>query len=485
MNIVKRQHEEKREQDMIDTIIIGMGIIGTAVARELTRYRLNILCLEKGNDFAMGATKANSGIVHGGYDALPGTQKAKFNVEGNRLYDTWSEELEFPFQRNGALVLYHRQEQLDDLLALKARGEENGVKGLEVVGKEKVHELEPNLSSEVLGGLWVQNSGITCPYEFCIACGENAQKNGARIQWNTEVVDIEQIPGGYQVVTSQGTYQAKTLVNAAGLFSDEINNMVCDQKRKIIPRKGEYLLMDRDAGAYFHRTLFNLPTNMGKGVLISPTVDGNLFLGPTSTDVESKEDTSVSQAGMEEILAKAKANWNYPKGRFITQFAGLRAHLQSDDFVVEQSQEGFFNAVGIESPGLSSAPAIGTYLAGEIAQLLHAEEKQDFDPHRPRIRRFREMSDLERQEAIRQNPLYAHVICRCEQVTEAEVVEAIERGAVSLDGVKRRTRAGMGKCQRGFCGPEILRIIARERQVDLQDVLQDGQGSQILTGRIQ
>lgn len=468
-----------------DVAVIGAGIIGAATARELMRYDLSVVILEKANDVSCGVTKANSGIVHAGHDALPGTNKAFHNVRGNALYDIWSKELDFPFRRNGSFVLFHDDKEKEQAKKLYERGAQNGVAEMELIGYEKVHELEPNLKTTVRGALWLKTGGITCPFEFAIAACENAVKNGAVIRTSTKAEAIERRGDGFDIATSKGHIRSRAIVNAAGLFADDINNMISEKKLRIIPRRGQYMLMDNAAGAFFARTLFNVPGRMGKGVLISPTVDGNLFLGPTAEDIDDKEDTSTTPEGMRYIEEQARLNWDYPDGRWISQFAGLRPHLsEGNDFIIGETEPGFFNACGIESPGLTAAPSIGETLSKEVAAYLNAGRNAGFDPIRKAIPRFRTMTEKQRKKAIADDIRYSHVLCRCEQVTEAEVVDAVRRGARTLDAVKRRTRAGMGKCQRGFCGPEALAIIARELGVDKSMVLQGEEGTEILTGRI-
>lgn len=474
---------------MVDVAIIGLGITGAACARELSRYHLRVLGLEAQNDFAAGATRANSGIVHAGYDAKPGTNKAKYNVRGNALYPLWAKELEFPFIQNGSLIVCHDDGDLPGLQALYDRGVQNGVPDMELLDENALHSLEPNLSPACRGALYAKTGGITCPYEFCIACGENARENGAEFIFNAPVTQIRREDGGFAITAGEKIYRARTILNAAGLYSDAIHNLLSRVPYRIQPRRGEYQLMDNAAGAFFTRTIFTLPTPMGKGVLISPTVDGNLYLGPTSLDSTDKEDTSTTAEGRAFILKKAAESWdNFPKNRFITGFTGLRAHLieGGDDFIVGPAPDvpGLFDAVGIESPGLTSAPAIAEDLSRQIAAYCGAKKKDNFQPHRPAIRSFRTMTNEQRRQAIAENPLYGHIICRCEQVSEAEVLEAIRRGARTVDGVKRRTRAGMGKCQGGFCGPVILEILARELGCDPTEILKDAPGSNILVGPI-
>ncbi|MBQ9942514.1 MAG: NAD(P)/FAD-dependent oxidoreductase [Christensenellaceae bacterium] len=472
---------------MHDCIIIGLGIVGAACARELARYDISILALEAGSDMATGATRANSGIVHAGYDAKPGTKKAYYNVKGNALYDRWAKELDFPFIRNGSLIVAHSDDDLPALEELKERGEKNGVEQLRILDYEELHALEPNLSQNCRMALLAGTGGITSPYEFCFACGENAAKNGVQLRFNSAVTAIRKTPEGFTVTAGGEEFTCRAIVNAAGLYSDDIHNMLCPGKLTIHPRRGEYRLMDSAAGSYFTRTVFTLPTKMGKGILISPTVDGNLYLGPTAVDSDDKTDRSTTASGMDEILMGAQKSWSeLPKNRFITGFTGLRAHIDSGDVVIGAAEDvpGLFDAAGVESPGLTAAPAIAADMALWVADYLKAQKKADFDPIRKAIPCLRTMNDEQKRQAIAADPRFAHIICRCEQVSEAEIVMAIERGATTVDGVKRRTRSGMGKCQGGFCGPSVTAILARELGIDPTRVEKDQPGSYILSGRI-
>ena len=473
---------------MKDVIIIGGGIIGCAVARELSRFETNITLLEKCGDVSQGTTKANSGIVHAGFDAKPNTAKAKFNLLGNVMFDKLSKDLDFPFKRNGALVLCFDEKETDGLKELYDRGVANGVGGLEILTKEQVKEMEPNVSDGVVGALYAKTSGIVSPYEMCIAYAENAAVNGCEFVFGKDVCSIAKEGEKWQVRTKDGaSYTADMVVNCAGVHADDINNMACEDKIKITARKGEYMLYDKSCVGLAQRTIFQMPSKMGKGVLVAPTTHGNIITGPTAWDVENKESVRTSFDGLAEVYAKSLISVpSLPKRNVITQFCGLRAHSEGGDFIVGQSkQKGFYNVAGIESPGLTSAPAIGVYVAYDIAKLLGLEKKERFEEKRKGIPHFATMTDEERDELIKTNPLYGKIICKCEVVTEGEIVDSIRRpiGAKDVDGVKLRTRAGMGKCQSGFCMEKVMEILARERGVAFEDI-EKCDGGKIVFGKV-
>ncbi|MCM1289702.1 MAG: NAD(P)/FAD-dependent oxidoreductase [Corallococcus sp.] len=474
---------------MRDIIVIGGGICGCAIARELSRYKADVLLLERGNDVSVGTTKANSGIVHGGHDAKPGTKKAYYNVLGNAMFDDLARELEFPFRRNGSLVLCFDESEKAGLTELYGRGLQNGVKGLHIVeGNAAIKEMEPYVSDKAVAALVVPSGGIVSPYEMAIAYAENAAENGVEFRFLSEVNGVKQIDGGFEVTCSDGSvHQSKVIVNCAGDYADDINNMVCKEKLHITARKGDYVLMDKNCGCLADRTLFQLPTKMGKGVLVTPTTHGNILVGPTAADVEDKDDVNTVAERLNEAFDKALVTVpSLSRRDIITQFAGLRAHLDSDDFEVgESSVDNFFNVAGIESPGLTCAPAIAADVAAQAAAKLNLPQNIHFNAHRKAIPQFSKLSDAERQKLIEQNPLYGKIVCRCETVTEGEIVDAIRRpvGAKDLDGVKRRVRAGMGRCQAGFCTPRIMEILARELGCDLQDVTKSGGNSNVVVGR--
>lgn len=475
---------------MKDVIIIGGGVVGCSVARELSRFDADILLLERGNDVSVGTSKANSGIVHGGYDAKPGTLKAKFNVAGNAMFDALASELDFPFKRNGSMVLCFDKADIGKLLELKEQGVKNGVQGLYVLeGYEAVKAMEPYVSENVVAALVVPNGGIVSPYEMTIAYAENAAANGVEFRFGSEVTAIDKIDGGLQVTCADGfTAQAKYVVNAAGVYADVINNMISPDKMHITARKGDYELLDKTCGYMASHTLFQMPTKMGKGVLVTPTCHGNILVGPTATDVTDKDDVATTPEELASAFDRAILTMpSLNRRNIITQFSGLRAHLDTDDFVIGESSavKGLYNVAGIESPGLSSAPAIAVHVAEEIAQKLSLGKNANFVAERKGIPHFATLSDEERQKLVAENPLYGRIVCRCETVTEGEIVEAIRRkpGAVDMDGVKRRTRQGMGRCQAGFCTPRVMEILSRELCVPMTEVTKRGGNSQFVIGR--
>lgn len=475
---------------MKDVIIIGGGVVGCSVARELSRFDADILLLERGNDVSVGTSKANSGIVHGGYDAKPGTLKAKFNVAGNAMFDALARELDFPFKRNGSMVLCFDKADIGKLLELKEQGVKNGVQGLYVLeGYEAVKAMEPYVSENVVAALVVPNGGIVSPYEMTIAYAENAATNGVEFRFGSEVTAIDRIDGGLQVTCADGfTAQAKYVVNAAGVYADVINNMISPDKMHIMARKGDYELLDKTCGYMASHTLFQMPTKMGKGVLVTPTCHGNILVGPTATDVTDKDDVATTPEELASAFDRALITMSSLNRRnIITQFSGLRAHLDTDDFVIGESAavKGLYNVAGIESPGLSSVPAIAVHVAEEIAQKLSLGKNTNFVAERKGIPHFATLSDEERQKLVAENPLYGRIVCRCETVTEGEIVEAIRRkpGAVDMDGVKRRTRQGMGRCQAGFCTPRVMEILSRELGVPMTEVTKRGGNSQFVIGR--
>lgn len=472
---------------MYDVIIIGAGVSGCAAARELSAYKRRTAVLEKASDICEGTSKANSGIVHAGYDAKPGSQKAALNLRGNALMESLSRKLDFPFRRNGSLVLCFEETDREKLQELLERGKENGVEGLRIVEKEELAVLEPNLSDEVIAALYAPTGGIVCPFGLTIALAENACVNGVEFHLDTEVRKIDKVEEGYRLETTKGVFFGRVIVNAAGVHADVIHNMVSAHKLHITPRKGEYCLFDKTAGGYVTHTVFQLPTKYGKGVLVTPTVHGNLLAGPTAEDIEDREGVNTTASGLEDVLEKGGMSVrNLPAGKIITSFAGLRAHEDGNDFIIEEVKDarGFIDVAGIESPGLTSAPAIGEYVAGMVQEILPAEKKEDFIEERKGIPGMAEADDEERKRLIRENPAYANVICRCELVTEGEILEAIHRplGATTLDGIKRRTRAGMGRCQSGFCSPKVVEILARELGKDIGEITKAGGDSGFLAG---
>lgn len=471
-----------------DAAIIGGGVTGCAIARELSRYDLSICVIEREEDVCSGTSKANSAIVHAGYDAVPGSNKAIFNVEGNRIMDELSKELDFSFKRNGSFVLCFSEDDRAALNALYEKGVTNGVPNLTILTGDEVRAMEPNVTDEVVAALYAPTGGIVCPFGLTIALAENACDNGVEFLFNTEVKEIRKRENGYDLKTENETIHAAYVINAAGVYADVFHNMVSEEKIHITPRKGDYCLLDKEAGTHVAHTIFQLPGKMGKGILVTPTVHGNLLVGPTAINVDDREFTRTTAKELSDIMEKAA--WsvkNVPFRQVITSFSGLRAHEDSDDFIIGEvpDAECFFDAAGIESPGLTSAPAIGIHVAELVARKAGASRKESFHGTRKGILDPQKLSLSERAQLIREDPRYGTIICRCEEVSEGEIVDAITRtlGAVSLDGIKRRVRAGMGRCQAGFCAPRTMEILARETNRDMEDICKNRAGSNILTGR--
>ena len=474
---------------MYDVIIVGAGIAGACVARELSRYKLKVLLLEKDNDVACGTTKANSAIIHGGYDPKPGSLKAKFNVEGNPMFDKISEELSVPFKRTGSMVAAFTEDELKTVKELCARGEENGVTGLRILSAQETKEMEPNLNDDVKGALYAPSCGIICPFILTYAMVENAMDNGVELQVNQKVTAIRKDEDFFRVVTESGEFRSKYVVNCAGVYADEIYAMVTDDPGfKITPRRGQYYVLDKTAGSFVSMPVFQTPTKMGKGILVLPTVHGNLLVGPDSEDIDDKENLDTEKKRLDYIWeASQKTSTKIPFRSTINSFTGLRASADTGDFIIGESDrvKGFINVAGFESPGLTASPAVALHVVDIIRGLNGGlEEKVDYNPRRRPVTWFNELSDEEKKEVIEKNPAYGRVICRCEMITEGEIVDAIHRscGATTLDGAKRRARPGMGRCQGGFCSPRVIEILARELNIDALDVVKESKNSKILTG---
>ncbi len=485
----KKQKITKKEgrQMKYDIAIIGAGVVGGMVARTLAKYDLKVCILEKENDVAMGATKANSAIVHAGFDAKEGSLKAKLNVRGSELMPEVTKELGVKYKNNESLVVAFEDERAE-VESIYERGVRNGVKGLRIVEKEELQKLEPNINPDLACALLAPTGAIVCPYELAIAAVGNAMDNGAELKLNFSVEKIEKNNGAYIITSADGeSVETKVVINSAGVYSDRIAAMTGDNDFSVHPRRGEYMLLDKECGAYTQRTIFHTPTKMGKGILVSPTVDGNLLLGPTATDIEDKEDTTTTAEGFATIFDKASDNVaKIPFNKVITSFCGLRSVGSTGDFIIKH-RDNVITLAGIESPGLSSAPAIAEYVESMLKEEMgmKAEVKKDYNPIRKPAHYFHEMSLEEKNEVIRKDPRYGKIVCRCEGITEGEIVEAIHTnpGATDIDGVKRRTRSGMGRCQGGFCSPMVVELIAREKNMAFEDVTKFGKGSVINYGK--
>ena len=467
-----------------DVVIVGGGITGTAIARELARYELKVILLEKEPDIGVGTTKANSAILHAGFDAHPGSLKAAMNVRGNLLYHQIADELGLDVKWTGSLVVAVNEDEMNVLDELLQRGRENGVPDLAIISRDKLLAKEPNLSREALGALWAPSAGIFLPFGAALAFAQNAVRNGVEIVTECPVTaivaDKGQVTG---VKTPQGLIQTDYVINATGVHADDISRLAGDKSFSIKARKGEYILFDKKVSSLIHNVLFPTPTKVSKGILVCPTVHGNIFIGPNAQDTGDKEDVATTPAGLEEIINGARRLVpKLPLGSAITQFSGLRPAADNDDFVICQSGavHGFIQAAGIQSPGLTSAPAIAERVAGLLRDAgLNLKAKAKFDPVNSKRIPFRDLPYAEKEKLIAQNPLYGRVICRCETVTEAEIVGVIHEscGAKTLDAVKRRTRAGMGRCQGGFCGPRVTAILARELEIPVTAVRKDATDS--------
>lgn len=472
---------------MYDVLIIGAGVIGGMVARTLAKYDLKICILEKENDVAMGATKANSAIVHAGFDAKEGSLKARLNIKGSAMMESVCKELGVKYKNNGSLVIGFNDDDRATIEELKKRGDKGGVPALRVLEKDELLTLEPNLSRNVTCALYAPSGAIVCPYELTVAAIGNAMDNGAELICNFPVTDIEKIDGGFMVKSGEKSVSSRYVINCAGLFSDKIAAMVGDESFSVHPRRGEYILLDKECGGILNHTVFRTPSKMGKGILVSPTVDGNLLLGPTSVDIEDKDDKTTTAEGFQKIIKEANENVNgLDIRKTITSFCGLRAVGSTGDFIINSPVPHFINAAGIESPGLSASPAIAMYIESLLRESgLILNEKSDYEPTRPAMHRFREASIQEKNEIIKKDRAYGKIVCRCETVTEGEILEAIRRNPKprDLDGVKRRTRAQMGRCQGGFCGPYIVELLAREQNIPFEDVTKSGGNSYVNLGK--
>lgn len=474
-----------------DVVVAGAGVIGSMTARELTKYKLSLCVLEKDNDVACGASKANSGIVHGGFDPEPDTLKAKLNVEGvEKLFST-AKMLNVPIKRNGSLVCAFGADEDKVVKELYNRGIKNGVKGMEIISGDEARKLEPELSGEITSVLSVSSAGIVCPYEMTIASMGNSMDNGAQLKLNFEIAGISKQDGIFVIKSSDGeVVKAKYLVNCAGGFSDKISRMAGDDSFEIIPRAGEYLLLDKTEGMRVSHTIFQVPSKEGKGILVSPTVDGNLLTGPTACVVENPESKQTTQNGIDTVIklaAKSVPSVNFRS--VITSFSGVRSSEKNGDFIIKASEktENLINVAAIDSPGLSSCVAIAEYAVDILKKVgLELKENPDFNGSRENPHLFREMKDEEKDKYIKEHPEYGKIVCRCETVSEGEIRAAIKRNppAHDIDGVKRRTRSGMGRCQGGFCGPYVMKLIAEENKTAKENVTKNGKNSEMVIGKI-
>ena len=472
-----------------DVVVIGAGITGIAIARELSKYSINTVVVEKRRDVAFGPpTKANTGIIHAGYDDKPGTVKAQLCVKGNVLWRKIAEELGAPFKEIGALVVALREEEVPTLEELKKRGEVNGVKSLEVIyDRERLFQMEPNLSRETVAALYAPSAAVTSPYESAMIMAENALKNGVRLLLETEVTGILGGSEVRRVITSKGLIETSFVVNAAGLEADKVSAMMGIDGFSILPRKGEYYLFDKKLKGSVKHVLFPVPNPVSKGIVVTPTVDENILIGPNANEVNDKNDLTTTWEGLDEVLDGALAlvpMLAEKKDKIITNFCGLRPEADTGDFIIKAYPEtkGFVNVAGIKSPGLTAAPAVAQTVVSLLRESgLNLREKSDFNPRgRSYESPIRELEADKIRALITQDHRYGRVVCRCEHVSEGDVVDAIKRGATTVDGVKLRTRAGMGRCQGGFCTHHVIKLLSRELDIPVEEVTKRGKGSEIL-----
>ena len=468
---------------MKEVVIIGAGVVGCSIARELSKYKLDICLVDKNSDIAEGISKGNSGIVHAGYNEKEGTLKAELNIQGNLLFDNLANKLDFPFKRNGALILAFSKDEMKRVNELKENGDKLGVPGLEVLGKEQVLSLEPNINNNVLGALHAKSSAIVSPYEMTIALGENAVENGVEFKLGHKVKDIIKEENSYKIeFEDKKSIEAKIIINASGLYGAYLSNLINKEKYEIKPVKGEYCLFDKVSGAICNKTLFQVPSKLSKGILITPTVDGNLLLGPNA---KSDKSIGTSREGIDEIIQKgSKTIENLPLVRILTSFSGIRPKTDNEDFIIRNSEDNpnFINVIGIDSPGLSAAPAIGKYVVKIVSSLVNLKEKDNFKNERKNIIRFSNLSIEEKNKLIKENPSYGKMVCKCELITEGEIIDSIKRplGATTVDGVKRRTRAMMGGCQGVGCMLTIANILSRELSIDISDIKKNNDTSVVV-----
>lgn len=470
---------------MYDVAIIGSGITGCACAYFLSKYRLKIAVIEKNNDVCCGTTKANSAIIHAGYDPHPETLMAKLNVKGSAMAKEICAKLDVPYNQIGSLVVAFSEEEAKTVEELFERGNANGVPDLKILNREELKEAEPMISDEALCALYAPSAAIVNPWEYGLAMAETAVRNGAEILLESEVTSIKKENGVFKITAGEKEIEAKYVINAAGVNCDDVHNMIAPPKFKVIPSAGEYYLLDKSEGKRARHVIFQCPNKDGKGVLVSPTVHGNLIVGPNA-DARDKDDTSTKTRCLD--FVREKAVKSVPSINFrenIRNFTGVRAATEIDDFIIEFACEGFLDLAGIKSPGLSAAPAIAELAVKMLGESgLALEEKESFTDERTHLR-FKHLSDEEKNNAVKKNSAYGRVICRCETITEGEIIDALNSPIppVSLDGIKRRAGTGMGRCQGGFCGPKVLEIMAKYKNEPFESILQDNTGSVILTGK--
>ena len=469
-----------------DVVIAGGGVIGSAIARELSRYDLKVALVEANSDLALGTSGANSGIVHAGYDAMPGTLMAELNVKGNRMYPELCKKLEIPFEPIGSLVLAFDEEDVKTIHKLYDRGITNGVPEMKILSAEEVRAMEPNVTETVLGALYAPTAGVVSPYEATIALAENAAENGVSFFLEHPVTEIRKNEEGFVVTAGGEEFCCTILINCCGVHANELSLMAGGEPFPVTGRKGEYVLYDKNLGGFVNTVLFQPPSKMGKGILVTRTAEGNMLIGPSSVDVDDIDDTATTQEGLDSVYETAKRSCpNLPAGGAITTFAGMRAVI-GDDFIIRYSEkvENLLQTAGICSPGLTAAPAIAEKVAGLVGEKLELKEKETWKDTREGIPPFNKLGWEERQALIEKDPAYARMVCRCETVTEGQIVKALHSPipVYTIDGVKRRCRAGMGRCQGSFCTPRVMEIISRESGIPFEEVSKNGPDAKLITG---
>lgn len=467
-----------------DIIIIGGGIIGCSIARELSKYNLSITLIDKNEDVATGVSKANSGIIHAGFNENPNTLKAKLCVEGNKLYDELSKELNFTFNRNGALVLAFNEEEEEKLIELKNNAEVLNISDITILNKEELIALEKNISTKATAALFAKNSGIINPFEATIALAENAFENGVEFLFNSKVININNSADFCNVTLENGqVIQGKIVINAAGLLSDEINNLINRRHYNHTAVKGEYYLLDKVAGKTVSKTIFTIPSKLSKGILVTPTADGNLLIGPTADEINDRTALNNTLSAMHKIKETASLSVeNIPFNRTLNTFSGIRPNISSKDFIIELVDNNIISLVGIASPGLTAAPAIAKHVVELVNNTLTLTKKVNYKATREKVIKFTELSVDEKNALIKENPSYGKIVCKCELITEGEVINAISRplGAKTLDGIKRRTRATMGGCQGIGCLLPVVTVLSKELGIPLIDINKNNNSSTIV-----
>lgn len=472
---------------MLDVAIIGCGITGAATAYELSKYKLNIAVFESENDVAMGTTRTNGGIIHAGYDPKPGTLMAKLNVEGARLTGDLCRNLDIPYKRIGSLVIAFSDEELAMIRSLYERGIKNGVSGLQLINGDEVHKLEPFINKNVLGALLAPSAAMLNPWEYALALAETAVRNGVQLYLNCGVSAVRRQNGGWALTTPKGVFIAKTVINAAGLYADAVHEMAGEKEFTIQPNRGQYFVLDKSEGGRLSHVVFQCPSSDGKGVVLNPTTHGVLLVGPNAENVPLEQACLTTAQGLRFVAEKARRiDPCIDLGKSIRNFSGSRAIPDTGDFIIAESKtaKGFINLAGIKSPGLSAAPAIAKMAADLVEKTGFKLERKDLFLNKRKKIRIHELGIDEINALVAQKPAYGRVVCRCETVTEGEILDALQSPVppCSLDAVKRRCGAGLGRCQGGFCGPRVLEILARELKIPPEEVFMDRNGSFIVLG---